>query len=419
MDVKFDGDYAKDLKWDVKELAKLCTVKKDNQKSSKSGHSDTRASDKSYSIRVPVPKHVGTVTGDVRYYDQNRVSILNNELQAVLNNCIAKVDQILTDHLAIVSFHQGTKQIKILCSSEDTILLNITEKFHQFKDFKARNKLKFNKASEVWNLSAKYLKKSLFEVLKVGQQVVCNAVALISNPDTNNANISYISSGVVVPTTAQTAVSVPLSSIVSSSKVSDDFKMYFMKIIRSVDINGEFEKGSFTIYHPKKLPDNYLEGKNLRPEYVTENVWISRGLPTPVSVKKPPPKPIVWEPIISNIYGQVLKIVDKNYGIGVSYMPLFEDSDECEPFQFLFDIFDIYIGDNDCNELGKKLPDVLSSGDFLKMNVVKVEIPVGGHRNIQYMATAMVVDKNIDGVKVRVSTRVNFNQLESRICVFV
>jgi len=60
-----------------------------------------------------------------------------------------------------------------------------------------------------------------------------------------------------------------------------------------------------------------------------------------------------------------------------------------------------YIGDNDCNELGKKLPDVLAAGHFLKINLVKVETSDGGHRNIQYMATAMVVHKTIDGVKVK------------------
>ena len=54
----------------------------------------------------------------------------------------------------------------------------------------------------------------------------------------------------MVPCTAQTSVSVPLVSLSSGTGLSDDFKMYFMKIIRSVDIQGQFEKGAFTVYHP-------------------------------------------------------------------------------------------------------------------------------------------------------------------------
>ena len=40
--------------------------------------------------------------------------------------------------------------------------------------------------------------------------------------------------------------------------------------------------------------------------------------------------------------------------------------------QFLFDIFAIYIGDQDCSELGMRLPEVVSTGDYLMFNAVKV-----------------------------------------------
>ena len=166
-----------------------------------------------------------------------------------------KVDQILTEHLAILSFHQGTKKIRVLCSSEDTFILDIKDRFHQFKDFKMNNKLKFEKSQEVWSLSAKKLRKSLFEVLKIDQKIVFNAVALVSNPETNNANISYVTAGVVVTRTTQTSVSVPLVSLSSGTGLSDDFKMYFMKIIRSADIQGQFEKGAVTVYHPPQFKD--------------------------------------------------------------------------------------------------------------------------------------------------------------------
>ena len=357
----------------------------------------------------PIPDNVGTVTNDVKFYDETRMCLLNKELQSVMNNCIGKVDQILTEHLAILSFHQGTKKIKVLLSSEDTFLLDIKERFHQFKDFKANNKMRFDDAKKVWSLSAKKQQKSLYNVLKLGQQVVFNAVALVSNADTNNANISYVTAGVAVPSTPQTSVSVPLAASHKLNNLTDDFKMYFMKIIRSIDSSGQFEKGAFTVYHPAKFPDIYYEGRrgrlNLRPEYTPAEVSLPRCLPTPVSVKKPPPKPVVWEPIINNMFGKAIKIIDKNYGLGASYVPLYEDSSECEPFQFLFDIFDIYIGDKDCSELGKKLPDVIRVGDYIKFNGVKVvtdtEAETGASRRIQYMATAMVVESRQDLIKTR------------------
>ena len=411
MDFKHDVDYGKRMRYEVTRLVKECggspggaSKEKPAQEKTKKGKSDSGKP-----FLHPIPDNVGTVTNDVKFYDETRMCLLNKELQSVMNNCIGKVDQILTDHLAILSFHQGTKKIKVLCSSEDTFLLDIKERFHQFKDFKANNKMRFDDAKKVWSLSAKRQQKSLFNVLKLEQQVVFNAVALLSNADANNANISYVTAGVAVPSTPQTSVSVPLAATHKIHNLTDDFKMYFMKIIRSIDSSGEFETGAFTVYHPAKFPDIYYEGRrgrlNLRPEYSPADVSLPRCLPTPVSVKKPPPKPVVWEPIINNMFGKAIKIIDKNYGLGASYVPLYEDSSECEPFQFLFDIFDIYIGDKDCSELGKKLPDVIRVGDYIKFNGVKVvtdtEEETGASRRIQYMATAMVVESRQDLIKTR------------------
>ena len=395
MDFKHDVEYGKEIRHDVKSLIRACggDERGDMEDRSRRGRSKrassssireepapTQPSSSSRPFQRPIPKNVGTVTRDVKFFDENKMCLLNGELQNVMNNCIGKVDQILTDHLAILSFNQGTKNIRVLCSSEDTFIIDIMDRYHQFKDFKMSNKLKFDKAQEVWNLSAKKLRKSLFEVLKVGQKIVFNAVALVSNPETNNANISYVTAGVVVPRTVQTSVSVPLVSLSSGTGLSDDFKMYFMKIIRSVDIQGQFEKGSFTVYHPAKFQESQIDGRrdkmNLRIEYNANEAAsvsnISRCLPTPVSVKKPPPKPIVWDPIINLKYGRVIKVIDKNYGLGASFVPREDGSRTCETFQFLFDIFDIYIGDQDCSELGMKLPEVVSAGDYLLFNAVKV-----------------------------------------------
>ena len=383
MDFKHDVEYGREIRHEVNSLIKTCggdPESRDTRNRSRSSVREDPAPTQSSSrpSRRPIPKDVGTVTRDVKFFDEHKMCLLNGELQNVMNNCIGKVDQILTEHLAILSFHQGTKKIRVLSSSEDTFILDIKERFHQFKDFKMNNKLKFAKSQDVWSLSAKRLRKSLFEVLKVDQKIVFNAVALVSNPETNNANISYVSAGVVVPRTAQTSVSVPLVSLSSTTRLSDDFKMYFMKIIRSVDSQGQFEKGSFTVYHPAKFQESQIDGRkmHLRIEYNANEAAsvanISRCLPTPVSVKKLPPKPIVWEPIINLKYGRVIKVIDKNYGLGASFMPREDGSRTCETFQFLFDIYDIYVGDLDCSELGKRLPEVVSPGDYMLFNAVKV-----------------------------------------------
>ena len=391
MDFKHDVEYGKAIRYDVKSVIRTCGGGEDGsdtrERSRRSSSSvvleeaaPTPSSSSFNPFLRPIPKHVGMVTRDVKFYDVSKMCMLNDELQNVMNNCIGKVDQILTEHLAILSFHQATKKIRVLCSSEDTFILNIQDKFRDFRDFKINNKLKFEKAGDVWNLSAKKIRKSLFEVLKVDQKIVFNAVALVSNPETNNANISYVTAGVAVPETVQTSVSVPLLSLSSGTGLSDDFKMYFMKIIRSVDLHSQFEKGAFTVYHPSKFRESLIDGRkdkmNLRQEYNANEAGpvsrLSRCLPTPVSVKKPPPKPIIWDPIINNKFGRVIKVIDKNYGMGASYVPVEDDNRSCETFQFLFDIFDIYIGDQDCSELGMKLPEVVSAGDYIVFNAVKV-----------------------------------------------
>ena len=118
----------------------------------------------------PIPDHVGTVSPDVQFYDETRMILQDNrELQAVISNCSGKVDQVLTDHLAILSSHQGTKKMKVLCSSEDTFLLDISESFQQLQDFKANNELRFDSAREVWSLSARQKQRSLFSVLRPDQ----------------------------------------------------------------------------------------------------------------------------------------------------------------------------------------------------------------------------------------------------------
>jgi len=105
---------------------------------------------------------------------------------------------------------------------------------------------------------------------------------------------------------------------------------------------------------------------------------------------------------LNDHYGQVIRIMDKNYGIAAGFVlhGSRAGSPEFLPFQIVFDTFDVFIGDYDCNELGKTLADVMKVGDFIKFNGVRVDPAKSGDaRDIRYMATALVVAKTSEKVK--------------------
>ena len=416
LDFTADTGYANSTKWAVKEIVSLLKQPEPIIDPSQN------LVDPAYPTSIPVPDHIGTVTSDVKHFDGNKVQMDNRGIVTLLNNITGYIEKVLTDHLAIARFKHREKMYKVLVSSDDVFLLDISEKFNVLRDFQLKNKLKFSSATELWSRTAAKLKKSLFDVFEIDQKVTLNALPLLSVPETNNADIWYISAGVVVTREYRQHVTVPVNCIYSSKKVTENFKMYFMKVISNVSSSGMFEPESIPGEPPAKFPPDFYEGAkskfSLRNEYVestggptkksdnkkvaTAQIPKSVSLPAPVSVKKPPPKPIPWDPIITTRYGRVLRVVDKNYGIAASYFPLYEDSNECEPFQFLFDIFDIYIGEKDCNDLGKKLPDVLSIGDFVKFNAVKVEMEVAGtSRDIRYLATSMITDTAVEDIRDR------------------
>ena len=167
--------------------------------------------------------------------------------------------------------------------------------------------------------------------------------------------------------------------------------------------NGEVEGEIGQKIPPEKLPASFKQGKkgkmSLKPEYMTEEV-LERALPKPVRAKKSSPRPIVWEKIVNDVYGKVIRIIDKNYGIGAGYVSTGPTNTECVPFQILFDTFDVYSGDQDCGELGKKLSDVMEIGDFIKFNGVHMETEAkDSPRDIKYMTTALIVAKTADDLK--------------------
>ena len=114
------------------------------------------------------------------------------------------------------------------------------------------------------------------------QEIVFNAVALLSHPDSNQADISYVTTGVAVPMTPQTTVSVPLTGLSSGHKLTEDFKKFFVQIIGSLDTSGQFEEKTLPECHPPKFPQIYQEGRkgkmSLRPEFTPADVLIT-GVP--------------------------------------------------------------------------------------------------------------------------------------------
>ena len=65
-------------------------------------------------------------------------------------------------------------------------------------------------------------------------------------------------------------------------------------------------------------------------------------LPTPVRTNKLVVGPVVWNDILNDHYGQVIRIMDKNYGLAAGFAVHGGRGGrpEFEPFQILFDTFD-------------------------------------------------------------------------------
>jgi hypothetical protein len=92
--------------------------------------------------------------------------------------------------------------------------------------------------------------------------------------------------------------------------------------------------------------------------------------------------------------------VDKNFGLAVGFVP---SGHNYVPFQLLFDTFDVFIDETNCNQLGKKLGEVMAAGDFVKFNAVRVEPAVEKDpppvREVRYLATALVTADTASAIK--------------------
>ena len=376
-----------------------------------------------------LPEFVGRVCSEVTTYSSKWLVKQAGKVSACLEGEEGRVEQILTSHLAIVTIRE---ERRVLVSSEDV--------------FSLKKGSKFSTSKELFLSSIRKRDLSLKSVLQAGQKVFLNAVPLISMPP-NAAQVHYTSCGLVV---AKTAAALPVHCVPSSQELTEEFKLFYMKVLKELDEKGQLDPAS-TIHstnHPVKIPRRALpklktgwlkeermvkevtQAKKVEEVYVkkpmllstkkleTEKTSVKRKLeveqqklqkkekkvkksmvlPPPVSSVEPAAPVVVWESLLTGKYGQVLRIIDKNYGLAVGFIPA---GTTIVPFQMLFDTFDVFVGDKTCSELGNKLSDVMAVGDFIKFNAAKIESETqeAKVREVPYMTTALVVAKTVDEIK--------------------
>ena len=99
------------------------------------------------------------------------------------------------------------------------------------------------------------------------------------------------------------------------------------------------------------------------------------------------------------VIGRVLKLINQNYGIGVCIRKTPDGFSEL--VQVLFDVFDVWSGDNVLSNLGKKLPNELTVRQFLLVNAISIEKKENVKRNVEFMATAVVGAQSIEDLRIK------------------
>ena len=106
------------------------------------------------------------------------------------------------------------------------------------------------------------------------------------------------------------------------------------------------------------------------------------------------PKEWSWEPAFKEKLGQVHKVVNANFALGVGYHTVgFEE----RRFFVLFDTCDVWINGEVLQKLGKPMKDVITEGDHIKFHAVHVE--TDNSWNLFYLATAVIVNKTERGAR--------------------
>jgi len=368
-------------------------TERDKEKSSR----ERRHSTERRNSLTDIPPNVGKTKG-AKSFDVKKVVMEGDELVRKLENVTGIVENILTPNIAIITIKKQNKVHRVLCSSDDVFDLKFKERIPA-REFYLKNIVRFSSASDVWNFTARKTKCSLHVVLRKGHKVKLNAVPFFCNP--NPADIYYVSSGVIAGRNSMDHP-VPVHCVESSSLFSNAWKDSFESCVKSLGRDGRYQgKRNFQI-PPTKVPEFLKKGTTGKMELREEYQGVG-PLPTPVRTNKLVAGPVVWKDILNDQYGQVIRIMDKNYGLaaGFALHGGRGGRPEFEPFQILFDTFDVFLGYHDCNHLGKTLDDVMKVGDYIRFNGVRMEqaAQAGEARDIRYLATAVVVSKSSEEVK--------------------
>jgi len=92
---------------------------------------------------------------------------------------------------------------------------------------------------------------------------------------------------------------------------------------------------------------------------------------------------------IENGKGQVIRIMKGHYGIAIVF-----GNSGCL-HKVLFDVCDLFIGSQTCDELGKTLDDVMEVGDFVNLHAIRIQDP-SKDVDILYLATSVVHSNSSD-----------------------
>ena len=133
-----------------------------------------------------IPSGTETVSEHVKSYDTSQVIMKNGEPVTKIFDVAGRVERIVTNHTALISFNHNSQQFLVLAAWDDTFVME--------EGVQGLNSLDF------WTLSCKTRKQGLKTVLKPMQKVRLNLVPLFVKT-MNPASIQYSSVGVFASTT--------------------------------------------------------------------------------------------------------------------------------------------------------------------------------------------------------------------------
>ena len=218
---------------------------------------------------VPLPEDVGRVIRDVTVYSRKRLVHEGGVLVRGLEDQEGRVEAVLSDHLAIVTFKARKDKAvrRVLCSSDDV-----------FSDLDTKRTL-FSSSTEVLCQSARSLKVPLGRLLKEGQKVSLNTVPLVTG-QANDAEIHYSSCGLLV---SKEVSPTPIHCLQTANSFTEEFRLFHMKVLKQLDRRGRpysNPNSSSSLFSPSFSPPEKFSSKDrkgrpvLRREYRKEEVRV-------------------------------------------------------------------------------------------------------------------------------------------------